>query len=406
MSYKFTRSSGRALAGPAKGASRAKPGWLPSPDFLRSPVVEFDDPPVLPSWLEIIDSPETSETDIFTRIGERRGAEVQAFYRKYIGDEPETGQIIWSIRRQQVEDLEAGRQAIGILQKVNNSRWVNKYFRAVNARLAPGGTFVGCVEVNSQRKRRFLQKYPAPFGRPLYYLDCLAHRIWPKLPLLRKPYFALTRGHNRPISVAEVLGRLVSCGFEILEHREIGTLTYFAVRKVREAAVVYAPTYGPMCTLKRIGRGEAPFKVYKLRTMHPYAEFLQDYVYKLNNLDEGGKFRNDFRVPNWGKVLRRLWLDELPMFFNVLKGEMKLVGVRPLSLHYFSLYPPELQELRKRHTPGLLPPFYADLPKAFEEIVESEMRYLKAYEKAPLRTDIRYFCVGVWNILIKRARSA
>lgn len=147
-------------------------------------------------------------------------------------------------------------------------------------------------------------------------------------------------------------------------------------------------------------------KVYKLRTMHPYAEFLQDYVYKINSLDDGGKFRNDFRVPKWGKWLRRLWIDELPMLINVLKGEMKLVGVRPLSPHYFSLYPVELQMLRKRFTPGLLPPFYVDLPRTFDEIVASELAYLRAHEKSPIRTDIRYFFLGVWNIVVKRARSA
>src|SRR5690606_24682592 len=107
----------------------------------------------------------------------------------------------------------------------------------------------------------------------------------------------------------------------------------------------------------------------------------------LNNLDEGGKFKNDFRIPTWGRWMRRLWLDELPMIINVLRGEMKLVGVRPLSRHYFNLYPPEIQELRTRHTPGLLPPFYRDLPKAFDEIVASEARYLRSYEKMPLRTD-------------------
>ena len=55
---------------------------------------------------------------------------------------------------------------------------------------------------------------------------------------------------------------------------------------------------------------------------------------------------------------------------------MKLVGVRPLSQHYFSLYTKELQDKRILCKPGLVPPYYADMPKNLDEIIASEMRYL------------------------------
>ncbi|MFU8861415.1 MAG: sugar transferase, partial [Cyclonatronaceae bacterium] len=124
-----------------------------------------------------------------------------------------------------------------------------------------------------------------------------------------------------------------------------------------------------------------------------------------NNLKEGGKLDNDYRITSWGRLMRKLWIDELPMFLNLLKGEMKLVGVRPLSQHYFHLYPEDVQRLRISTRPGLVPPFYADLPKTFEEIVESERRYLFAYKEHPVRTDISYFFKAARNILIKKARS-
>jgi len=86
---------------------------------------------------------------------------------------------------------------------------------------------------------------------------------------------------------------------------------------------------------------------------------------------------------------------------------MKLVGVRPLSEHYFSLYSKELQELRIKHKPGLLPPFYADMPKTLEDIEESEIRYLERCEKnGTFITDVRYFFLILKNILFKKARSA
>src|SRR5690625_6535201 len=79
------------------------------------------------------------------------------------------------------------------------------------------------------------------------------------------------------------------------------------------------------------------------------------------------------------------------MFINYFRGDLKLVGVRPLSTHYFELYPRELQDLRIQVKPGLVPPYYADLPSGLEEIQESEKRYLEAYLEHPWRTDIRYF---------------
>jgi hypothetical protein len=80
--------------------------------------------------------------------------------------------------------------------------------------------------------------------------------------------------------------------------------------------------------------------------------------------------------------------------------------VRPLSEHYFSLYSKELQEKRVKYRPGLIPPYYADLPETLEEIQQSELRYLDAYEMRPVRTQIRYFLKALYNIIFKKARSS
>ena len=155
------------------------------------------------------------------------------------------------------------------------------------------------------------------------------------------------------------------------------------------------------------GKNKNPFYVYKFRTMHPYAEFLQEYVFEHYSLQSGGKFNRDIRVATLGKVMRKYWLDELPMIINLLKGEMKLIGVRPLSNQYFNLYSAQLQEKRVRFKPGLLPPFYADLPKTLEEIQASEMKYLnQCEEKGVFITDTKYFFLILKNIFIKKVRSA
>jgi hypothetical protein len=79
--------------------------------------------------------------------------------------------------------------------------------------------------------------------------------------------------------------------------------------------------------------------------------------------------------------------------------------VRPLSSHYFSLYTKEHQEKRINHKPGLIPPFYVDYPKTLEEIMESEVKYMDAYDKHPFRTDFIYFFKALYNIIFKRYRS-
>ncbi len=297
-------------------------------------------------------------------------------------------------------------EAIVNLKRVNDYRWINKFFENVNDKLVAGGLFINSVEVYTNRKARLMKKFFFPLNRIYYFFDVVFTRLIPKLPILKKIYFSVTKGQNRILSKAETFGRLYSCGFEIIDEKTIGNELFFVAKKAGKPVFDDHPTYGPLIRLKRYGKGGKLFNVYKLRTMHAYSEYLQEYVYKHHQLQEGGKFKNDFRITTEGKFFRKFWLDELPMFINVLKGQMKIVGVRPLSKHYFNLYTEELKQKRIKHKPGLVPPFYVDLPKTLEEIMESEMRYLEAYEKNPVITDIKYFFKAFYNIIFKKARSA
>jgi len=238
-----------------------------------------------------------------------------------------------------------------------------------------------------------------------YTLDYLLKRVAPKFNITKKLYFFITQGRNRVISKAETLGRLYSCGFVVDELQVIDKLLYFVVHKNRSPYYDENRTYGPLIKLRRIGKGGQEFYVYKFRTMHPFSEYLQPYIYQHYNLKEGGKFQNDFRITTAGKIMRKFWIDELPMLLNLLRGDMKIVGVRPLSKHYFNLYDNELKELRTQVKPGLVPPFYADMPKTLEDIQASEKKYLMAYKKHPLLTDWRYFWKAFFNIVFKHARS-
>jgi len=290
--------------------------------------------------------------------------------------------------------------------RINDIRYLNKYFESINQSLKIGGIFKGNIETYSVRRIRILKKFPAPLNRIYLFFDTLLVRVSPKLQITKNLYFNITEGKGRVLSKAETYGRLYSCGFEIIEEEFKNNKIYFSAKKVKEPLYPKKPSYGFLITLKRVGKNGKIIKVYKLRTMHPFSEYLQEYLFQKNNLQDGGKIKDDFRISPEGKILRRLWIDELPMFYNFFKGEMKLIGVRPLSPHYFSLYTKELQEFRIKTKPGLIPPFYVDMPVSLEEIMASEMKYLNAYEKRPLQTDFSYFFKAIYNILIKRKRSS
>jgi len=334
------------------------------------------------------------------------GEEVYDFMSKHVDvTSPDTLIVATTTAFNIEKQLQPTFKTIVNLRRINDIRRINKFFEVVNAKLEHGDIFISSAETYTLRKKRILRKFPPVINWIYYSADFFVKRVSPKVWGLKKIYFFVTRGNNRVISRAETLGRLYSCGFEVVEEKTINGQLFFISRKTGEPAFDYDPTYGPLISLKRYGKGGKVIKVYKMRTMHAYAEYLQGYVYDLNQLEEGGKFKNDFRITTVGHIMRKFWIDELPMFINVLKGEMKIVGVRPLSKHYFGLYNKELRDRRIQYKPGLVPPFYVDLPKSLDEIMESEERYLDAYDKHPLRTDWKYFWKAFRNIVFKHARS-
>ena len=99
------------------------------------------------------------------------------------------------------------------------------------------------------------------------------------------------------------------------------------------AVAVWVTDPGPILFRQlRTGRGGRRFKMYKFRTMLRNAEEMKQAYAHLNELKwPDFKITNDPRVTTVGRFLRRTSLDELPQIFNVLKGDMSLVGPRPTS---------------------------------------------------------------------------
>lgn len=97
------------------------------------------------------------------------------------------------------------------------------------------------------------------------------------------------------------------------------------------AVSIRIDTKGPIIFKQiRIGKGGSPFVFYKFRSMCVEAEESRNKILHLNEVSGPiFKIRNDPRVTRVGKFLRKYSLDELPQFFNVLKGDMSFVGPRP-----------------------------------------------------------------------------
>ena len=284
---------------------------------------------------------------------------------------------------------------------------LNKFLYTANE-LMDTGTFLCCHSMTAALKRQMLRKkYPWGVRDVVVVADYLWNRVAPKLRLTHDLYYRMTHGKSRTFTRVEILGRLYRAGFEVIDEQFRYGEFFVVACKTKEPVDDIPPLGSPIIHLKRKGKDGKEIVVHKFRTMYNYSEYIQPYVYQYQHLQRGGKFKDDYRVSALGRLLRKTWMDEFPMLWNVLRGEMKLVGVRPLSKQYFSLYTPEMQELRTRTKPGMLPPFYYEKksPETLDEIQASERRYLEAYQQKPFATDWRYFWGIVGNILFRRKRS-
>src|SRR6266478_1593844 len=133
---------------------------------------------------------------------------------------------------------------------------------------------------------------------------------------------------------------------------------------------------------KRVGRKGATFTCYKLRTMVMNAEELKEQLNHLNERSNGLLFKiaHDPRVTRLGKFLRKYSLDELPQLWNVLKGEMSLVGPRPPLPGEFDQY--SLEHLRRLDVkPGItgLWQVSARCDPSFENYMAIDLKYIESW---------------------------
>lgn len=136
---------------------------------------------------------------------------------------------------------------------------------------------------------------------------------------------------------------------------------------------------------KRIGLGGKRFTIYKFRTMGVGAEGMQARLYKRNQAQQPVfKIFDDPRFTPVGKFLSHTGLDELPQLYNVLRGDMALIGPRPLPIDEAKKLAPWMH---KRHEvlPGIISPaiLSGNYHKNFDAWMKSDVAYAKT--KKPMK---------------------
>ena len=151
----------------------------------------------------------------------------------------------------------------------------------------------------------------------------------------------------------------------------------------------------------REGRGGRVFRMYKLRTMYVGADQDQAKLIPLSEQDGPAfKMKNDPRLTKIGKFLRKTSIDELPQLFNVLKGDMSLVGPRPLPYRESARCEP-WQRQRLQVNPGITCIWQARARSSvsFVEWIRMDLQYVR--EMSPV-LDLKLLCVTVLMVLFQR----
>ena len=144
--------------------------------------------------------------------------------------------------------------------------------------------------------------------------------------------------------------------------------------------VIESPGESPIFIQTRVGKNGKEFRFFKFRTMYPDAESHLEQLLAKNEMNGPVfKIKDDPRITKVGKILRRTSVDELPQLWNILKGDMSLVGPRPALPRATAQYDEEARK-RLEVIPGLTC-YWQIQPKrnslSFEEWLALDMKYIR-----------------------------
>ena len=152
-----------------------------------------------------------------------------------------------------------------------------------------------------------------------------------------------------------------------------------------------------------LGKNGKPIRIYKLRTMVRNADQLDNII---DQYDSYGNPVKDPRVTSLGRFMRKVWIDELPQLYSLIKGDIKLVGIRPMRECDWKRYPADLKEKALRFKPGLMGVQYGTIRQEdFTKHIKFFDHYLDKKTQRPFLTDLYYFFRILYYIFFKGVRS-
>lgn len=169
------------------------------------------------------------------------------------------------------------------------------------------------------------------------------------------------------------------------------------------AIAIKAESKGPVLfKQKRVGRNGRVFSIYKFRSMYSDAEERKKELQSQNEM-RGLMFKmdNDPRITKVGAFLRKTSLDELPQFFNILKGDMSLVGTRPPTVDEYERYSFHYKR-RLSMTPGLTGMWQVSGRSEitdFDDVVRYDLEYIDHWS---LTLDMKILCQTVGVVLLRK----
>ena len=169
-------------------------------------------------------------------------------------------------------------------------------------------------------------------------------------------------------------------------------LITFAVKMGSNGPILY--------TWRVVGRGGRPFISYKFRTMIVGADELKKRLWQWNEMTGPVfKLKDDPRVTSVGRILRKFSLDELPQLWSVLKGDMSLVGPRPVGPHEWEYFE-DWQRRKLSVTPGMICLWHIRRkPKDFNEWVKLDLEYIDNWS---IWLDIKLLFGAAWYVVSGR----
>jgi exopolysaccharide biosynthesis polyprenyl glycosylphosphotransferase len=169
------------------------------------------------------------------------------------------------------------------------------------------------------------------------------------------------------------------------------------------AAAIKLDSPGPVIfKQKRVGKHGRVFRLWKFRTMHENAEQRLKELMAANEMNGAMfKLKEDPRITKMGKWLRKASIDEIPQFWNVLKGEMSLVGTRPPTLYEVERYRTDhLKRIAAK--PGITGMWQVSGRNKitdFETVVELDCRYMENWR---FSADLKILLKTIWVVLQRK----